>query len=89
MSKMGESPFLKDYSDDIDKLITDMTRVVGEVAGFIKERYGGKYVVRNLAGFLWVFSAIFLIENDVDFDDYCDGLKAIYKYLKLISLVKG
>jgi hypothetical protein len=89
MSKTIESPFLRDYSGDIEELIADMTRVVGEVAGFIKERYGGKYVVRNLAGFLWVFTAIFLIENDVDFEDYCSGLKATYKYLKLMSLEEG
>jgi hypothetical protein len=89
MSQDLQSPFLRDYTDNIDEMIADMAQVVIEVAKFLKERYGGKYEARNLAAFLWVFTAAFLLKDDVDIDDYCRGLKLTYEYLRGKCLEEG
>jgi hypothetical protein len=77
-----ESPFLKDYTDKVDEMIRDMAHVTAEVTGFLEARYGNKYNTRNLIGFLWVFTAVFLLKDEIDIDDYLNGLELLYEYLK-------
>jgi hypothetical protein len=76
-----ESPLLKDYTNKIDELITDMAGVCCEVIDFLAKRYGDAYKLNNLIAFTHVFTCITLLKYGVPLDRYIEGLKAMYDWL--------
>jgi len=76
-----KNPFLKNYGDDVDELIKDMAEVSVEVIDFLEKRYGDAYKLKNLMGFIHVFTCIVLLKEEVPLDYYVEGLEAMYNWL--------
>jgi hypothetical protein len=81
MGQEFQSPFLKNYGDDVDELVKDMAEVSVEVFDFLEKRYGDAYKLKNLIGFIHVFTCVVLLKEEVPLDRYVEGLEAMYNWL--------